>query len=143
MTAMPFDAVIAGLQRAALGVDRAEGALNELAAQVAVPVPRLPAAPLARTFVLAGAHRRPATEMARAREPAHVTACFSHDGGRHHPIHPGDRVQPRQHRLERAQTLVDLGVQALECLVEIIDFFLNDTATTEIYTLSLPHARGK
>ena len=63
VSAMPFDAVISRLQGRAVLPRGAQGGLDQRPPQIAVPLARLPAAPLARALVLAGTTSRPGCSM--------------------------------------------------------------------------------
>lgn len=63
VAAMPFDSVVPSLERRPVAARSRQASLDQGAAQIAVPLPRLPAAPLAGTLVLTRTHGPPTTQV--------------------------------------------------------------------------------
>jgi hypothetical protein len=116
VAAMPFDAVVPRLEGRPVAACGRQAGLDQGAAQIPVALPRLPAAPLAGTFVLAGTHRAPAAQVFGRGKLAHVTSGFSHDADRTDPIHTGNSVQGGQRRFERDQSPIRSGPEGQDRL---------------------------
>ena len=103
VSAMTLHAVIPGLQRRAVLARRGQARLDQRRRRYRLPLRvfplrRLPALSFCPGHIAPQLHKWPADGNRR-----HVAARFSHHADRPDPIHPRNRVQRRQHRLERGR----------------------------------------
>lgn len=101
-----------------LGVRGAVCGFDQTVAQPRTAFARAAGATLTCRLVVSRTHAGPRRQMPVARKAVHVPAGFRPQHFCRAPVHSGNRVEPPDLLLKRAQSLLDLAAEPLTCTVQ-------------------------
>src|SRR5919106_1599076 len=119
LAAASGDPVVLRAQILILGVRGTVCGFDQAVAQPRTAFARAAGAMLTCRFVVP--HARPRRQMTGASKAAHVPAGFRPQHFCRAPVHSGNRVEPPDLLLKRAQSLLDLAAEAFDSSFQIID----------------------